>query len=83
MTALPVLVKPMFGLGLGYVDFEFESVLAVDDPSGMAAALVAGVEIVPIDNVMVGALGWTSIFGSPGDSEGELGTVMFYAGVRF
>ena len=78
-----VTLAPLFGLGIGYTDADFDPLLGIGDRSGASLLAAAAVEAEIAGHAFLGAMLTAGLFGDPGDTEGTTGSVMFYAGVRF
>jgi hypothetical protein len=78
-----VLLRPLFGVGLGGIRIDYRNDVLLDDETGVAWAVIGGIELQVARRLTVGATGWAGGFGEPGDTEGWFTTGVFYGGVRF
>lgn len=76
-------LRPMIGPGIGYTHVDFDPVLDSSPSQGPTIGLAAALELETFDHLTFGAMGWASLYGLPGDTDGNVETLMLYVGVRF
>ncbi len=75
-------LRPFVGVDVGYVSIAFSSSL-IDDDDELAGGPCAGLELEVARHATIGVMGWSSLIGHPGDTEGTLENLLLYVGVRF